>query len=65
MYRSEEILVRSVTFQTILVGLTYWKRVAKMKANGELGKMRERKERPFLKRIKESIELLCERKYYK
>jgi len=47
------------------VGLTYRKRVTKMKANGELGEMRKRKERPFLKRMKESVELLCERKYCK
>ena len=65
IYRSEEIPVRSVTFENILVGLTYKKRVAKMKANCKLAGRSKRKERPFLKRMKESVKLLCERKYYK
>jgi hypothetical protein len=41
IYKSEETLVKNVTFKNMLMGLTYKKRVAKIKELGELVEKRE------------------------
>jgi hypothetical protein len=55
LYEREEILVRNVIIQNMLVGLTSNKRMVEMKENGKLAEMREIKKGPLVKKRKKEV----------
>jgi hypothetical protein len=55
LYEREEILVRNVIIQNMLVGLTSNKRMVEMKENGKLAEMREIKKEPLVKKRKKRL----------
>jgi hypothetical protein len=55
LYEREEILVRNVIIQNMLVGLTSNKRMVEMKENGKLAEMREIKNGPLVKKRKKRL----------
>jgi hypothetical protein len=55
LYEREEIIVRNVIIQNMLVGLTSNKRMVEMKENGKLAEMREIKNGPLVKKRKKRL----------
>jgi len=55
LHEREEILVRNVIIQNMLVGLTSNKRMVEMKENGKLAEMREIKKGPLVKKRRKRL----------